>query len=50
MAIETLWTGGDAGMPKEMRAILGGVVYGIGALWMVITVMGHWRSSTATTP
>lgn len=50
MAIETLMSSGDDMLPSSLRAGLGGVVYGIGALWMVITVMSHWRSSTATTP
>ncbi len=51
MAIEILWTTGDAsGLAAELRAGLGGVVYGIGAIWMIITVLSHWRSSTATTP
>ncbi len=50
MAIEKLWINADAGMSGEAKAIAGGIVYGIGALWMIITALGHWRASTATTP
>ncbi|MHC4063085.1 MAG: hypothetical protein ACYSUQ_03010 [Planctomycetota bacterium] len=50
MAIEKLWISDDTGMSGGYRAAAGAVVYGIGALWMIITVVSHWRNSTATTP
>ena len=50
MAIEKLWTSGDAGMTADYKVIAGGVVYAIGALWMLFTVIHHWRLCTATTP
>ena len=49
LAIASLWTSGDGGMSGGYKAAAGGVVYGIGALWMIFTVLHHWRSCTATT-
>ena len=50
MAIESLWTSGDEGMSADGKAIAGSIVYAIGALWMTMTMMQHWRSLVATTP
>ncbi len=48
MAIEALWTSDTGGMSGEYKAVAGSVVYGIGAVWMIITLLHHWRSCTAT--
>ena len=48
MAIETLWTSDTGGMSSEYKAIAGSVVYGIGAVWMIVTLLHHWRACTAT--
>ena len=50
MAIERLLDGGMdlVGMTRQAQAIAAVVLYGIGALWMLITVLSHWRSATAT--
>jgi hypothetical protein len=50
VAITKLWTAEDtAAMTGGGKAIAGGVVYLIGAIWMIITVAHHWRSCTTTT-
>lgn len=47
-AVESLWTGewdkGEIGW----KMIAGLVTYGIGAVWMVATMLQHWRSCTTT--
>jgi hypothetical protein len=50
MAISKLWTSETSigGMSADGKAIAGGIVYGIGAVWMIITVVHHWRSCTTT--
>lgn len=34
--------------PYEWRLIAAGAAYSIGAIWMVITLLHHWRSCTTT--
>ncbi|MFQ5492187.1 MAG: hypothetical protein ACE5GE_15835, partial [Phycisphaerae bacterium] len=48
LAIRTLWTSDDLAMSGEAKALAGGVVYGIGAIWMLVTVGHHWRACTRT--
>ncbi|MHC5111560.1 MAG: hypothetical protein ACYTHJ_16970 [Planctomycetota bacterium] len=48
LAIETLWTTVDVQIAPEYMAIAGGTVYGVGALWMLFTILHHWRSATST--
>ena len=48
MAIEKLWTSDAGGMSGEYKAVAGIIVYGIGAIWMIIILLHHWRSCTAT--
>ncbi|MEE9294412.1 MAG: hypothetical protein V3W34_05530 [Phycisphaerae bacterium] len=48
MAIEKLWTSGDFRISGANSAIVGGVAYGIGVLWMFFTLIHHWRSATST--
>lgn len=49
LAIRILWTSDDVAMSGESKALAGAIVYGIGALWMLITVGHHWRACTRTT-
>ena len=48
IAIEKLWTTDDGGLSTGIKAAAGGVVYGIGAIWMIVTLVHHWRSCIAT--
>ncbi|MCK6457484.1 MAG: hypothetical protein L6Q92_13270 [Phycisphaerae bacterium] len=48
VAIDHLWTVDAQFAPAQWRGILGGVTYGIGAVWMVITTLHHWKSYTTT--
>ncbi|MCP4247145.1 MAG: hypothetical protein GY778_08855 [bacterium] len=48
LALQKLWVSDADGMSGDYRVIAGSVVYGIGALWMIFTVLHHWRSCTAT--
>lgn len=48
MAIEKLWTSEDFRISGASMAVTGGVGYGIGALWMLLTLLHHWRSATST--
>ncbi len=43
LAINTLW------VTSYTRALAGGLTYAIGAVWMVFTLMHHWKSCTTTT-
>ncbi|HEY3244272.1 MAG TPA: hypothetical protein VGM03_13075 [Phycisphaerae bacterium] len=51
LAIHSLWLGGsiEAAEGINWRVAAGGVTYGIGAVWMFITLLHHWRSCTTTT-
>ena len=48
MAIEALTTTDFGQLGSEVKTIIGVVIYGVGALWMLATVLSHWRSATAT--
>ena len=48
MAIEKLWTHDGFVIGGENSAIVGGVAYRIGFLWMLFTLVHHWRSATST--
>ena len=48
MAIEFLWISDVGRVSGEYRAAAGAILYGVGAMWMIITLRHHWRSCTAT--
>ncbi len=48
VAIFKLWTSDGGGISPDWKAIAGGVAYGIGAVWMVVVVLHHWRACTTT--
>ncbi len=48
VAITRLWSNDDFGTTGDVKAMAGGVVYAIGAIWMIFTMLHHWRSFTST--
>ncbi len=48
VAITKLWTNDGGAISADWKAIAGGVAYSIGAIWLTIVVVHHWRSCTRT--
>jgi hypothetical protein len=50
LAVHQLWISGAAEAVEGInwRVTAGGVTYAIGAVWMFITLLHHWRSCTTT--
>lgn len=50
LAITRLLASGDGVITGEYKVYVGGAVYALGAFWMAVTVLHHWRSCTSTMP